>query len=374
MMRVSWYAIVWAVTAACHGPEQANAPVAPLTTKYATNFSLQKKGATTQLVVSRPFQNADQEIVYWLVSEGSDERPQDPTIQVIRVPARDIVCTSTTHIPMLDYLGLTDRLVGFPTPDYISSTKARERIDSGKVRDVGRENGMNFEVLAQLKPAVLMAYQLSGDFSHLYRVRELDIPVVVNAEYLEEHPLGRAEWIKVMGALFGKEKEADSVFLQIEKSYLQARAKVEGVTDKPTVISGTLYGSTWFLPGGGNHMARLFADAGLSYLWSHTQERGSLELGFEAVYQRAHEAHLWIGAASFDSLKAMEESDQRYTLFRAFKEGRIFTYTGRIGPTGGNEYLELGYLRPDIILNDLISIAHPGRAGAHELYFFRKLK
>jgi iron complex transport system substrate-binding protein len=177
-----------------------------------------------------------------------------------------------------------------------------------------------------------------------------------------------------MGALFGKEKEADSVFLQIEKSYLQARAKVEGVTDKPTVISGTLYGSTWFLPGGGNHMARLFADAGLSYLWSHTQERGSLELGFEAVYQRAHEAHLWIGAASFDSLKAMEESDQRYTLFRAFKEGRIFTYTGRIGPTGGNEYLELGYLRPDIILNDLISIAHPGRAGAHELYFFRKLK
>jgi iron complex transport system substrate-binding protein len=374
MTWVRWIFLLLVSAGACQPAQRAEAPQTPGTARYANGFRLEREGLLTRLIISRPYQRADQVIEYWLIPEGYTERPRDPTVHVIPVPAKDIVCTSTTHIPMLDYLGLTDRLTGFPTPDYISSAKARERIDNGSVRDVGRDNSMNFEVLALLKPSVLMAYQLTGDFGQLYRVRELGIPVVVNAEYLEEHPLGRAEWIKVMGALFGKEKEADSVFTQIEANYMSALKKVKGVSVRPTVISGTLYGSTWFLPGGRNHVARLFADAGLTYLWSDTPETGSLELGFEAVLQRAREADLWLGAASFASLNAMKEADQRYSLFRAFREGQVYTYNRRMGATGGNEYLELGYLRPDIILEDLIAIAHPERAGGHTLFFFQRLE
>lgn len=342
--------------------------------KYAEGFRVSSVGRATLVEVTYPFQGAKAGYSYLLVPRGEVPPSHSDQTRVIFTPLESIVCTSTTHIPLLDYLGETERLVGFPTPDYISSEKMRARIDSGEVTDLGIDKGLNLEKLAVLKPDAVMGYAMSADYGQFRMIESLGIPVVINGEYLEQHPLGRAEWIKFMALFFGREREADSVFQMIEKNYQQAMAVVPTATDQPTVMSGIVYGDAWFLPGGENYAARLFADAGLRYLWRETPGNGFLQLAFESVYERAHDADLWIGTGSYKTLDEIRAADIRYSRFKAFRDQQVYNYDARMGAKGGNEFLELGYLRPDLILKDLIKIAHPSRLPEHELFFHRKLE
>lgn len=342
--------------------------------RYAEGFTITKIGEATQVTVSYPYQGATSGHTYLLVKEGAEMPNVAAGTAVITIPIKSIVCTSTTHIPMLDYLGETNKLTGFPTLDYVSSATMRARIDSGKVRELGVDKSMNLEVLAALRPDLVMGYSLSGDYGQFRKMEELGIPVVLNAEYLEKHPLGRAEWIKFVALFFDKLERADSVFNSIEQAYNETRSRAAQVSDRPTVLSGIVYGDAWFLPGGRNYAARLFEDAGCQYLWSDDPSHGFLQLAFESVYAKAHAADLWIGVASFESREEMRMADKRYAAFNAFKTGEVYTYNARVGLKGGNEYLELGYLRPDIILKDLVKIAHPELVPDYRLYFHKKLE
>jgi iron complex transport system substrate-binding protein len=284
------------------------------------------------------------------------------------------VCTSTTHIPLLDYLDETDKLVGFPTTDYISSEKARKYVDAGKVQELGVDKGLNLERLAMLKPGMVMGYTMSSDYGQFKKVEELNVPVVINAEYLEKHPLGRAEWIKFLALFFNKEKMADSVFNVVERNYLETKNLALTASKLPTVLSGIVYGDAWFLPGGQNYASKILKDAGCMYLWGDDASNGYLELSFESVYEKARNADLWIGVATLKSLEEIKNADHRYTKFKPYQQKQVYTYDARKGAKGGSEFLELGYLRPDIILKDLVKIAHPALLPEYTLYFHKKLE
>lgn len=341
---------------------------------YAEGFTIEYQGNNKLVEVKYPFQGATSGFKYLLVQRGEAVPPHDPDVRVIPVPLNSIVCTSTTHIPLLDYLGESDKLVGFPTTDYISSLKIRQRIDNGFVQELGVDKGMNLERIAALKPDMVMGYTMSSDYGQFKKMEELNVPVVINAEYLEKHPLGRAEWIKFMAAFFNKEQEADSVFKMIEKSYLDVKQLADSVTSKPKVLSGIVYGDAWFLPGGQNYASRILRDAGCAYLWEDDTSNGYLELSFESVYEKAHSADLWIGVGNFNTLKEVENADHRYTEFKPYRSKAVYTYDARKGAKGGSEYLELGYLRPDLILKDLVKIAHPDLLKEHQLYFHKRLE
>jgi iron complex transport system substrate-binding protein len=343
-------------------------------TQYAQGFKVTSVGNSKLVEVNYPYQNATSGYKYLLVPKGEPSPAHDEQTQVISVPIENIVCTSTTHIPLLDYIGETDKLIGFPTTDYISSEKMRKRIDEGKVKDLGIDKGMNIEMLYTLKPSLVMGYTMTKDLGQLKKIQELGIPVVINAEYLEKHPLGRAEWIKFMALFFGKEKQADSVFAEIEKEYLTTQKLVSEVQSKPTVLSGIVYGDAWFMPGGQNYAAKLLKDAGCEYLWSSDSTSGFLQLSFESVYSKAKEADLWIGVGSFKTLDEIKATEERYALFKPFREKQVYTYGARTGAKGGSEFLELGYLRPDLILKDLVKIAHPELMTGYELYFHKRLE
>lgn len=343
------------------------------TIHYAKGFKISKVGASNLMEVTYPYKGATSGYKYLLVKKGTTVPKHDSDVQVIMVPIERIVCTSTTHIPLLDYLDLSEKLVGFPSTDYISSEKTRKLVDAGKIEELGAEKGMNIEKLAVLKPEAVMSYTMTANLGQLKKVQELGIPVILNAEYLEEHPLGRAEWIKFMAAFFDKEKEADAVFSTIEKNYLETKKLVASVEKKPTVLSGVLYGDTWFMPGGQNYAAKLINDAGARYLWSADSTKGSLQLSFESVYEKAHAADLWIGVASFSTLEEIKNADERYTKFNPWQIKQVYSYNARKGAKGGSEFLELGYLRPDIILKDLVKIAHPELLPGYELYFHKRI-
>ncbi len=373
VMRCILLLIAACVVVRCHKPVRA-----PETTwlqpTYAEGFSWKRDGGALWVDVTYPFPGARQGYRYLLVKRGNPVPPHDAETQVIFTPVQRIVCTSTTHLPLLDYLGATQTLVGFPTTDYISSEKMRARVDAGQVVDVGVDKGMDLEKLIALKPDVVMGYSMSSDLGQLKKIKELGIPIVTNAEYLEKHPLGRAEWIRFMALLMGKEEVADSVFQAIEQAYLETAQQAAQQAKRPTVMSGVLYGDGWFLPGGKNYAARLLADAGCQYLWATDSTQGFLELSFESVYAQAREADLWIGVANFKTLAELKATEPRYALFKPFRQQGVYTYDKRHGARGGSEFLELGYLRPDLILKDLVKIAHPDLLPGYELFFHERLK
>jgi iron complex transport system substrate-binding protein len=375
-MKTIHVSLVLILIAACNpkknelktNPQQENSQI-----KYATGFKITAKGNSRLVEVTYPFQGATSGYTYLLVPAGEAVPPHDANTRVVRTPVQKIVCTSTTHIPLLDYLGETESLIGFPSMDYISSEKMRARIDNGKVTELGIDKGMNLEQLAVLKPDVVMGYTMSSDYGQFKKVEELGIPVVINSEYLEQHPLGRAEWIKFMAVFFGKEREADSVFNTIEKNYLDTKSSVDSVLKKPTVLSGIVYGDAWFLPGGQNYASKILKDAGCDYLWASDSSHGFLQLSFESVFNKANTADLWIGTGTFKSLAEIKAADQRYTKFKPFQQKTIYTSNARLGAKGGSEFMELGYLRPDIILKDLVKISHPELLNGYVLYFHKKL-
>lgn len=345
-----------------------------LSIHYATGFTVRVDGSTKWLQVKTPYPGATQSVTYLLLPHGEPLPPIDSDVKVIRVPVRSIVCTSTSHLPLLDYIGESNKLIGFPQTDYISSEKIRARVDSGKVTDVGVVNSMNIEELAVLKPELVMGYTVTSDYGQFRSIEQMKIPVVLNTEFLERHPLGRAEWIKFMALFFNREREADSVFSAIEHRYMETRRLVSSISSRPTVLSGIVYGDTWFLPGGQNYGSRLLADAGCRYLWDDDPSNGVLQLSFESVYEKAHEADLWIGVGSNETLTDLANADHRYKKFDAFRNKHVYSYDALKGAKGGSVYLELGYLRPDIILQDLVKIAHPAVLPDHKLYFHRRLE
>jgi iron complex transport system substrate-binding protein len=341
--------------------------------KYAKGFVVTRQNNHLHVEVKQPHPGARTGHKYLLVQRGAPLPDHDVDTKIIRIPISTIVCTSTTHIPLLDYLNKTSALVGFPTLDYISSEKARKLIDNGKITDLGVDKGLNIERLISLGPDVVMGYTLSSDYGQFKKIEELGVPVVLNAEYLEQHPLGKAEWIKFMALFFGLENMADSVFNAIEKSYLETTTLTNELLHKPSALSGVVYGDAWFLPGGQNYAARLLKDAGYQYVWSDNSSNGFIQLSFEAVYEKANQADYWIGVASYTSLQELKASDMRYGNFKAFQTGNVFSYDARHGAKGGSEFLELGYLRADLVLQDLVKIANPDLLPNHTLYFHRKL-
>lgn len=346
----------------------------PSLLRYAKGFTITPEKGYTKVTVNTPYKNAEKSLTYILYKAGTPQ-PKALADAYVKVPVPSIVCTSTTHIPLLDYLGETDKLVGFPTTDYISSTKMRKRIEAGKVAELGIDQSLNIEKLLSLNPGVVMAYTMSSDFGQFSKINEAGIPVLINAEYLEPHPLGRAEWIKLAGLLFDKQAEADSVFSTIEQNYLEIQKRVLNVAGQnaPTVMSGTIYGDAWYAPGGQNYAGKLLDDAGFNYLWKEDTTSGFLALSYESVLEKAQQATYWIGAGSYSSLAEMREANEKYLYFNPFKTQQVYSYNKRMGAKGGSEFLELGYLRPDLILKDLVKIGHPELLPEHELYFYYRM-
>lgn len=343
--------------------------------KHATNFKVRYEGTHKIIEIVAPFPGAVKSLKYRLIPkfEQSIAQTQNYKEAIIYTPVETFVCTSTTHLAPLDMLDAEDKLIGFPSTQYISSESVRNQVKSGETIELGKDSDINIELLMELSPELVMSYTLTGNYTLLEPIRSVGIPVVLNAEYLEKTPLGRAEWIKFMALFFDKEKEADSIFNDIEKNYFRIQSMVDKQLTTPTIMSGIVYGDTWFVPGGQSWPAKFFRDAGGNYLWSNDQSSGSLQLSFEAVYEKVQYAEYWIGAANYFSLNELKEADHRYAHFDSFVSGNVYTYNARVVENGGNDYFESGFSRPDIILSDLVKILHPDLLPEYKLYYSRQL-
>jgi iron complex transport system substrate-binding protein len=284
------------------------------------------------------------------------------------------VATSTTHIPSLEMIGVTTTLVGFPHCDYISSKKVRVRIDAGKVKELGNNHDLNTEVLLDLQPDAIIGYGIDNQNSTLDNLQKSGLKVMLNGDWNEETPLGKAEWIKFFGALYGKQKQANEIFSKIEKDYLNTVKIAKNAKVKPTVLAGDMFEDRWYLPKGTSWGSILLKEANGNYLWKETSGTGSLSLSFETVYFKAKDADFWITSGQFSTLSEMTNSNPHYAKFKAFKNKNVYSFSGKKGKTGGILYYELAPNRPDIVLKDIVKILHPELLPSYTPFFFEKLK
>ena len=342
--------------------------------KYAKGFDIQYFDNYKKIVIKSPYPDAKEQFEYILIANENSSKFKSEAVPVIHTPVEKIVVTSTTHIPMLELLDEENSLIGFPNLQYISSEKTVKNIQQGNIRELGKGEHINTEVLIDITPEVVVSFSMTSDNKMFSTIEKAGIPVLLNGDWLEETPLGRAEWIKFFGALYNKEKEADSIFASIEKEYSQAVEIAKNAEKKPTVLSGVMFKDSWNLPAGESFVAQFLKDANTNYLWSNTKGKGSLSLNFETVYEKGQHAEFWIAPGHYKSLKELNEANDHYTQFEAFKTNNIYSFANTTGTTGGVLYYELAPVQPQIVLKDIIKITHPELLPNYQPFFLKKLQ
>ena len=342
--------------------------------KYANGFDIITKNGIKKLIIKSPYQNSKDVFEYQIKNKTVPKNSNKNNL-IIEVPLTKIVVTSTTHIPMVELLNEEATVIGFPYSKYVSSEKTRQLIDSGNITEIGKENSLNTEILLDLEPEIVVGYSVSSADKSLTTIKKAGINVIYNGDWLEETPLGRAEWIKFFGVLFNKEKQADSIFKIIETNYLEAKKIALTAIKKPTILSGAIMSKDiWNLPAGDSFVAQFLKDANLDYLWKNSKGKGSLSLSFESVFDKGVNADFWIAPGYFSTKEQLLNSNQIYTKFKAFENGNIYTPSTKKGTTGGVIYYELAPTRPDLVLKDIIKITNTDLLPDYKMTFFQKMK
>ena len=342
--------------------------------KYSKGFSIENYEGYSKVTVKNPWPKATKTYTYILQEKNGIIPDSLKQNLIIAVPIKTIVVTSTTHIPSLEMLNEENTLVGFPHCDYISSEKVRARIDAGNVKELGNNHDLNTEVLLDLQPNVIIGYGIDNKNPTLDNLQKSGLKVMLNGDWNEETALGKAEWIKFFGALYGKQKEATELFTKIEEDYLQTIEIAKLAITSPTILAGDMFEDRWYLPRGTSWGSLLLKEAKGNYLWQDTSGTGSLSLSFETVFEKAKNADLWITSGQFSTLKEMSDANPNYAEFDAFKNKNVYSFSGKKGKTGGILYYELAPNRPDIVLKDIVKILHPELLTGYEPFFFAKLK
>ena len=345
------------------------------TIKYAKGFDIVEENGFKKLIIKSAYKGSNEIYEYKIYNKSSSNNLNDLDKKIIQVPVKEIIVTSTTHIPMVELLKEEKSIIGFPFSRYVSSEKTRQLIDLGKIKEIGKENALNTEILLDLQPELIVGYSVSSADKSLSTIQKSGINVIYNGDWLEETPLGRAEWIKFFGVLFDKEQLADSIFNVIENNYLEAKKIALKSTKQQTVLSGAIMSKDiWNLPAGDSFVAQFLEDANVNYLWKNTKGKGSLSLSFESVFEKGINADYWIAPGYFSSKKQMLSSNKLYEKFTTFKEDKIYSPSIKKGKTGGIIYYELSPTRPDLVLKDIIKITNPELLPNYKFTFFEKMK
>ena len=347
-----------------------------LTVEYASGFDVEYHGNYKVITVTNPWQGAQESFRYVLVQCGTPA-PQDVEGTVIEVPVGNIIAMSTTYLPTLEDLGLIDRLIGLDSYMWTTNTAVRARIAAGDIAEIGGGAGVNVELTLDLDPALVMTYGIGlADFDTHPVLLEAGIPVALNGDFVEQNPLGRAEWMKFIALFFNREADAAAQFEDIATEYRAVAELTTALTERPAVLLGSVYNGTWYVAGGESYMAKMLADAGAAYLWSGVGNVGALPLDFESVYAVAGEVDFWLNPDNSFWFSAADvlESDPRYGDFAPLKRGQLFNNNAKVNEHGGNAYYEEGAAHPERVLKDLVKILHPQLLPDHELSFYRQVQ
>lgn len=379
MKRRTCYLIALLVIAACHrnpAPENTGAATGDSYALYASGFDVDAYGTFRILHVYNPWQNSKGVTFSYVLAEDPALVPDSlQHLVYIKTPVNRVITLSTTHVAMIDQLGEEQSIKGVSGTGFIFNERLRKRIADGEVKDVGYDQGLSYESIVGLRPDVLFMYGVEGSvMATSEKLAELKVPVVFCGDYLEAHPLGKAEWIRFFSLFYEREKEAGHFFKRIDSLYNAHKSLAENAAQKPLVLTGLPWKDTWYMAGGKSFASRFIADAGGQYLWADHPSGQAVPMDLESVYSRAVNAEIWINPGAASSLDNIRDFDERFKELGVVQTGMVYNNNARINASGGNDYWESGAVRPDLVLYDLIEVFHPDLLTDHRLIYYRQLK
>lgn len=338
---------------------------------YAQNFTVDYFNHY-KVVTLVPWVGAEESVTYLLVQCGTPT-PQDVQADaIVTLPVQRVVSLSTTFLPHIVEQGMLERLVGVDTLAFTQTEAVLER--SEDIAEVGSGfAGFNLEVLLDIEPDVIFGQQFFAGDTSFDPLTEAGLQLILNSDFADTSPLAAAEWGKYLALYFNTEAAATQAFNDVETSYTDLAALVADVETRPTVIAGTPFQGDWFVAASDSTIAQLIADAGADYAFSDL-EGTSVQISFEEVFDRAGDAAYWVNLnQTWLSIDEMLADDERYQQFAAFDNDNIWNNNLAQNAAGGNQYFELGFVNPHLILADLIAIFHPELLPDHSFTFYRQL-
>ncbi len=295
---------------------------------------------------------------------------------VIEVPIDSAVVMSTTMLPGLAEIGRLDIVKGLDSFDYVSTPAVLDLIDSGELVATGSLSfGFDAEAMAAAEPDVAFTFLFGPAADELAPLEGLGIPAAVSADYRENTPLGRSEWMKFPALFINEEAAVSDLYDGIAAAYSDLVDTAAAAESRPTVLLDKAADGVWNVAGGESYAARFIADAGGDYVFSDVAGNSSEQLDIETVLERASDADFWLNPGfGITSLLDLESADPRHAKFAAFERGDVWNNDLRVNANFGNDYFETGAAHPELVLGDLIAILHPDLAPDHEFVFYRRLQ
>ena len=285
------------------------------TPEYASGFDIRgrDKDAATLVTVRNPWQGAGNVEQHLLILREGAKAPAGLDAQVVKAPVRHVVCMSSSHVAMFDALGEVRRISGVSGIDYISNTYVNEHRYCGEVRDVGYDTNLNFELLASMRPDLVLLYGVTGENTVITgKLRELNIPYIYIGDYVEESPLGKAEWLVVAAELCDLRQAGADTLRRIARDYEALRSQPAPGGKRPKVMLNTPYRDTWFMPSSHSYMIRLIEDAGGEYVYTGNTSDASVAVGLEEAYLLANASDIWINVGACNTLAELTAQNPKF--------------------------------------------------------------
>ena len=376
MKQISFFLTFWVTVlllSACGGKNStasgsAQGDTIPL--HYSSNLSLIDYEDYIVAQLRNPWDTAKILHTYVLVDKDQPLPQELPQGTLVRTPLSKAVIYSSVHCSLLKDFGALNSIGGVCDLKYIKLPEIEEGCRNGTIADVGDGMNPNIEKIIDLHPdAILLSpFENSGGYG---RVEKLNVPIIECADYMETSSLGRAEWMRFYGLLFGKKTEADAMFAAVERNYKDLQELVKPISFAPSVMCDLKTSSTWYTPGGNSTIAKLYSDAGANYIFREDTHSGSLPYPFEVIFEKGQQTDFWLIRYNQPVDKTYGELEKEfapYAGFRAFKERNIYgCNTNRV------PFYEETPFHPDWLLKDLIKIFHPSLSEGYELRYYNKL-
>jgi len=325
--------------------------------KYAKGFRVVKSGNDT------------------LIQFLSDSPTVSLSVSLSEINPERIALLSTTHSYFVNALGGMTNVCGVTYSDRIQLPNLQEQIQSGRTLNLTQNGEVNFEDLLVLNPSVLFSVPFEPT---QYQSKLPNCAVIPTSEYLEEHPMGKAEWIYVFGFILRKEEMARELFERIEKEYLDsakdftkdvAQDSTKDVSQEPSVrtceascatsceASGlrpkvffaTNNGSDWTVANNQSYWSILLKDAGAEFVGS-TEGKGNLNFDKERMLFALNEADAYGELVYFPNTSNISLSALHPEFIQTFpfQHKKMFVCNA-----ANNGFFDKALLEPHILLREL---------------------
>lgn len=367
-------AILWCTCSCTSSGNIDDYNMAVYTPTYATGFHIvgAEGKQSTIIRVTNPWQSADEVETMLFIARGGEKAPNGFRGQVLQGDAKRVVCMSSSHIAMLDAIGAVESVVGVSGKNFITNpyVVAHQRT----IADVGYDGNMNFELLVAQQPDIMLLYGVTGACTMESKLDELGIPYIYVGEYVEEDPLGKAEWLIALAEIVGLRQQGLTYFSELPQRYEQLKSIAASAhTPAPKVMLNTPYADSWFMPSTTSYIARLIADAGGDYIYQQNTSNHSLPIDLEQAALLTTQADIWLHVENINSIDDLRRQLPKFAHMPCVQRGEVYNCDKRRVAGGGNDYWESGVVHPDVILRDLIKIFH-SELVSEEFVYYRKIE